>query len=344
MQHNLNPEEFFLKLSSLDEGLLLEFIRASRNFTATELKAYIDYINKKITKLDLGQALLDCCGTGGDKADTFNISTTAAIIAATLGSKVCKNGGRSTTSKTGSVDVLEALGLNLEAKLETKIQGLNKFNLAFYSSQVSAELLAPIKNLCRKHKELSFLSLLGPFTSPVKLYGQIIGVGREEWLGTMVDLAKVLIEEGALSHIILIHSKVIAKNIGLDELSTASESQIIELKYGYKKEFEFNPQDLGFKISSLEELLGGENSQENALIIKNILENNSNEAKLKTSLLNASCLGLLNDKKSSRNYQEFLERLSKHFENAHKSIISGQALENWQNLVALCRTQSIEQI
>lgn len=335
MPLKFQAEEFFAKLSSLDESALLEFVRASQNFSAAEIKTYIDYINQKITKLDLGQALVDCCGTGGDRTDTFNISTAAAIIAAACGSKVCKNGGRSTTSKTGSVDVLEALGLNLNANLETKIQGLNKFNLAFYSSPVSAELLAPIKNLCRKHKELSFLSLLGPLTSPVKLQGQMIGVGQEHWLGLMVDLGTQLIEEGNLSHLIIVDSKIIGKNTRLDELSTASESQIIELKLGYKKEFEFRPQDLDLEISSLEELSGGQSAKENALIIQSILETKASKAKLHTSLLNASCLRLLTNGKSSQNYQEFLENISKEFNQAQKALNSGQVLENWTNLLKL---------
>ena len=106
-----------------------------KDFTSEELIEILNELFLLDPKESTEFELFDCCGTGGDKSNTFNISTTTAIIAASTGIKTCKNGGRSSSSKTGSVDVLEQLGVNFSQDLKTKLIGLKKYGLAFHSSK-----------------------------------------------------------------------------------------------------------------------------------------------------------------------------------------------------------------
>lgn len=320
----------------MSEDELLAFIDSSHNFNSADIQNFLDYILERISPLDLKMEVFDCCGTGGDKANTFNISTAAAIVAAATGVKVCKNGGRSTTSTTGSVDVLEALGLNLAASLEAKINGLQQFNLAFYSSPVSAELLATIKQICRKHKRTSFLSLLGPLASPVKLYGQVIGCAKAEWLNTLSELQEKLLQQGSRHNALIIHSEFFDDESGLDELSVCSKSKIIELNATHQQTFDFDPRDLGLELRPRNELEGGSNHHINALIIKESLNANSlPNAAVETIALNAAAILYLANKELSRNYNEFLGNFNKYYKVSLNTITSGKALENFYALIGL---------
>lgn len=324
----------FNKLGSINEVELIDFIKQSENFSAKQIQEYLDYIYQQSPSLDLGLELYDCCGTGGDGANTFNISTATAIVAAAAGIKVCKNGGRSSSSTTGSVDVLEALGLNLGASLETKIEGLKKTNLAFYSSPISAELLAPIKQLCRKHKLTSLLSLIGPLASPVQLAGQIVGVGREKWFDIMVDLEMSLIKQGLRQRAIVLISEF-SDGSKVDELTSASKSKIIVLDTKGKTEFDFNPQDIGLNDPK-EDLAGSKDHQENASILASILETGSKlevrSSKLNTVALNVALLNYLANKNQTQNYDEFLELLGQYIYQAIEIIVSGKAQTNFSKL------------
>lgn len=334
----MNPENFFSELPAMSEKQLLEFVNLSQGFDSPTIKKFLDYILDQAPPLSLGLELFDCCGTGGDQANTFNISTTAAIVAAAAGAMVCKNGGRSTTSTSGSVDVLEALGLNLEASLETKLQGLKQHGLAFYSSPISANLLAPIKQVCRKHKLTSFLSLIGPLASPVQLYGQVIGCAKESWLDILTDLQKQLIEEGKRKNALIIYSKIFEDGSKLDELSVCSKSIVIELGLNHKQVFDFDPRDIGLEVQLKTSIKAGENHQSNANIIKRILKPQSsitNKSKIQTAALNSAAILYLSNKEQSQTHSQFLEKLNKYYNVSLETITSGQALRNLESLIEL---------
>lgn len=308
----------------MQEAELLEFIEDSQNFAATEILEYLDYIYQQAPPIDIGTDIYDCCGTGGDGANTFNISTTTAIVAAACGIKICKNGGRSSSSTTGSVDVLEALGVNLGASLETKLAGLEKFNLAFYSSPISAELLAPIKQVCRKHKLTSFLSLLGPIASPVQLCGQVVGVGREQWFGTMIDLQRELIKQGLRRKAAVVISEF-KDGSKLDELSSATRSKIVLLDASGLEELDFDPKDFDLDDKK-EDLAGGDDHQANAQIIENVLCSHEQtqsinlRAKQNTITLNSALLLYLRDPS---------QELGQYLSTVLEIISNGKALENF---------------
>ena len=322
----------------MNEEELLTFISSSQKFSSLEIQGFLDHIINQAPPLDLGLELFDCCGTGGDQANTFNISTAAAIVAASAGAKVCKNGGRSTSSISGSVDVLEALGLNLDASLETKVNGLKQFGLAFYSSSISANLLAPIKQICRKHKLTSFLSLIGPLASPVQLYGQVIGCAKESWLKILVDLQKQLIKEGSRHNALIIYSEFFEDGSKLDELSVCSKSQIIELGVHHQQVFDFDPRDLGLELQPKAEIAAGLDHQTNAEIIKSLLNaqgSTPSTGKIQTVALNAAAILYLANKEQSQANSEFLEKINKYYKMALNNIINGKAINNFNALLSL---------
>lgn len=286
----MEAAKLFEKIHSSNEDELVELIKNWQEYKASEVLAIYDFIQTKSPVLDTGMDLYDCCGTGGDGANTFNISTCAAIIAASLGIKICKNGGRSSTSKVGSVDVLEELGFDFSKRQEEKIELLKKFNLSFISSPVSAELMAPLKKVSRKYKLPSILSLIGPLTNPLKLKSQVIGIGKEKWLDTMQEISQELIKRGDREKIILVHSKDLASERRLDELSTATSSKIIEISKASLKEFDFDPKKESLKTGKFEDLGGGDNST-NADLIKEILDLSGEGPEFETRI-NSVCINV----------------------------------------------------
>lgn len=338
----LNPEIFFANLAELSDEQLLEFIDSwhERGETAEELHAFANYIFAIEPRIDTGFKVYDCAGTGGDGANTFNISTTAAIIAAAAGLRISKNGGRSTTSKSGSVDVLEALGFNFGADYQRKLLGLERHNLAFFASQVTGRLLLRVKTLCRQHKCTGFISLLGPLTSPIKLEGQIIGVGQRRWLEPQEGALRAFIKEDQLKKAVLLRSTTIR----FDELSSCSDS---ELSFVFKDtegtikslKYSFSPEDIGLKRSTMSELTGG-NASENALIVRGLLEGSlEDRAKLETACLNAALLLLLDkDLELLASGAKFAELLRKHYNFTQELVSSGKVWTNFQDLLTLLKS------
>lgn len=217
-----NPKEFFRWLETVDEGTLFDFISKwhAEGETSSELISFIEFfrelspplkLDTKVAKrtsssLHALQPPCDCAGTGGDKSNSFNISTATAFLVAYAGLPVIKNGGRSASSKVGSVDVLSELGLDLDIPDEKKIKAFQELNLSFFSSKISAEYLAPVKNLARKNKSTSFINLIAPFLSPVELEGQLIGVAKLKWLPIMQEISEYFIQKGYRKKIILVYS------------------------------------------------------------------------------------------------------------------------------------------
>ena len=198
---------------------------------------------------------VDCCGTGGDKSGTYNISTAVAIVAASCGIPMAKHGNRAASSKSGAADVLEALGVNLNLTTDKLEEALNKLNFAF--------LMAPNHHAAMKHvvpvrKELgvrTIFNLLGPLANPAGANRQLIGVFDPKWLRPMAEALCNLGTERAW----LVHG-----SDGLDEITTSASTTIVTLDEGGNiEEGILTPEDFGIEQSNLNELLGG-NSKENA--------------------------------------------------------------------------------
>ncbi|WP_425055372.1 anthranilate phosphoribosyltransferase [Pseudomonas abyssi] len=189
-----------------------------------------------------GERLVDTCGTGGDGANIFNVSTAAALVVAAAGGKVAKHGNRAVSGKSGSADLLEAAGVNLNLTPEQVARCVESVGVGF--------MFAPAHHGAMKHaigprRELgmrTLFNMLGPMTNPAGVKHQVIGVFTQALCRPIAEVLKRLGSE----HVLVVHSKD-----GLDELSLAATSHIAELKDGEVREYDVSPEELGIKSRSL---------------------------------------------------------------------------------------------
>ena len=192
-----------------------------------------------------GDHLVDTCGTGGDGASTFNISTASAIVTAAAGAQVAKHGNRSVSSSCGSADVLEAAGVNLELTAEQVAQCVEKIGVGF--------LFAPMHHSAMKHaigprREMgvrTLFNLLGPLTNPAGAPNQVLGVFSAYWLNL---LAQVLGRLGS-RHVMVVHA-----DDGLDEISIGAATQVAELKNGSVSCYRISPEQFGMQTGGVDTL------------------------------------------------------------------------------------------
>jgi len=258
--------------------------------------------------------LLDTCGTGGDKSGTFNISTTVAFVAAGAGVPVAKHGNRAATSKSGSADVLEALGVNLDLTAEQVGQCVDQVGIGF----LFARTLHPaMKHVAIPRKEIgvrTIFNILGPLTNPAGAQRQLMGV----FAADLTDmLAHVLGRLGSLE------AMVVNGYGGLDELTTSGPNRVSHYKDGRVQSYELNPYELGFHGATIHDLLGGE-PQVNADILKGILDGSVQGAKRDVVVLNAAAALMVGGK---------VESIPDGINLANDSINSGNALNKLQQLI-----------
>jgi len=220
---------------------------------------------------------IDTCGTGGDGANTFNISTVAAIIAASCGVPVAKHGNRSVSSRSGSADVLEALGVNINLTPEQVQQCIEETNIGFMFAPTFHKCMAHAAPARREMGIRTVFNIAGPLTNPANAKGQLTGVYSR---ALVAPIANVLLNLG-VEHAMVVHG-----SDGLDELTTTGETYIAEVKDGKVKEYTVKPADFGLNIASIEDLRGG-SSEDNAVIIKGILKGELG-AKSDIAVLNAA--------------------------------------------------------
>ena len=207
--------------------------------------------------------LVDTCGTGGDGANLFNVSSASAFVAAAAGAQVAKHGGRSVSSSTGSADLLEAAGINLDITAEQVARCVEEVGVGF--------MYAPAHHSAMKYaggarKELgmrTIFNMLGPITNPANVKRQVIGVFNGELCRPM---AEVLARLGS-EHVMVVHAKD-----GLDEISLATETQVAELKDGEIREYFIKPEDFGMQSKSLIGL-SVSNAEDSLLLIRDALGN-----------------------------------------------------------------------
>ena len=272
---------------------------------ADELISFIEFLRKAHPPMGLKSEVYDCAGTGGDKADTFNISTSSAIVAAALGLPIFKNGGRSASSRTGSVDFLETLGISFNSSDEERIKRFYDYGLSFISSPVSAKYLAPVKRIAKAKKQSSFINLIAPFLSPLELDAQIIGVAHKKWIPVILEIAKYFIEKGYRKRFILVHASNPANpEKVLDEAASIWPYKIYFLDAESTFDHSFLPSGLGMRSGDLPDLRGGD-SEENVRIFKSLIqadlprgdytEWSAMQSKFDTLLLNTALLFALRE-------------------------------------------------
>ncbi len=226
--------------------------------TIDEITAAARVMRKLSTKVEVnGEHLVDTCGTGGDGANIFNVSTAAAFVVSAAGGKVAKHGNRSVSSSTGSADVLEAAGVNLNLSGDQVARAVNEIGVGF--------MFAPAHHSAMKHaigprKEIALrtiFNILGPITNPANVPNQVLGV----FDGALcTPLAEVLGRLGS-NHVLVVHAKD-----GLDEISLSGKTVVAELKDGKVTEYEICAQDFNIAEQSLDGLSVDSSEQSLALI------------------------------------------------------------------------------
>jgi anthranilate phosphoribosyltransferase len=208
------------------------------------------------------EALVDTCGTGGDASDTFNISTAAALTIAGVGVRVAKHGNRGITSKCGSADVMEALGVKIEIPVDRIAECLNQIGLAFMFAPAMHGATRHVQSARRELRPLrSVFNLLGPLTNPAHASAQVVGVYSAELVEKLALALKLL----GLKRALVVHGAD-----GLDEITITGPTRIGEVRGEWVRVYEVTPQQFGFSTAPLQAISGGD-TQANAEIIRSIL-------------------------------------------------------------------------
>lgn len=214
--------------------------------TVDEVAAAAQVLREMATKVPVsGPHLLDTCGTGGDASKTFNISTTAAFVVAAAGGRVAKHGSRSVSGRSGSADVLEAAGVNLELTPDQVKTCIETLGVGFLFAQRHHGAMKYAIGPRRELGVRTLFNLLGPLTNPAGAPNQLVGVYTDQWVE---GLARVLQQLGS-SHVMVVHAED-----GLDEISIAAPTHVAELKNGLITNYYVQPEQFGFERTSLSEL------------------------------------------------------------------------------------------
>ncbi len=209
-----------------------------------------------------GEHVVDTCGTGGDSMGTFNISTTAAFVAAAAGARVAKHGNRSVSSKTGSADVLEAAGVNLDLTPEQVAQCVEELGVGFMFAPKHHNAMKFAIGPRREMGVRTIFNLLGPLTNPAGAPNQVLGVFSRDWVE---PVAQVLMKLGS-HHVLVVHS-----DDGMDEMSIAAPTHVAELKDGAVITYTIEPGDVGVAHGSLD-TLKVRDAAESLALVHSVLE------------------------------------------------------------------------
>src|ERR1700690_2822013 len=229
--------------------------------TVEEIVGFAEAIRAAATPLELPtasvldasgtgrDALVDTCGTGGDTSGTFNISTATAFVVAGAGVRVAKHGNRSVTSRCGSADVMETLGVNIELSAAQVAACLDQVGLAFLFAPAMHSAMKHVQTARRELRLRTIFNLLGPLTNPARATCQVVGVYA-------ADLVEKLAE--ALSMLGLRRALVVHGSDGLDEITISSPTRVAEVRDGQVHTYEVTPEEFGLKRAPLEDISGGD--------------------------------------------------------------------------------------
>jgi len=268
-------------MSSYEAKVLLEKLYLDGE-DVEEIAAAAKVMRRHSLKVDLpsdiSEKLIDNCGTGGDKSGSFNISTTTSLVLASCGCFVAKHGNRSITSNSGSADMLEALGVNLNLavdKLPTMLMETGFMFMFAINHHPAMKYIMPIR---KSLNHRTIFNILGPLTNPAGAKKQLVGVFSENYLYKMAKALSMLDSESAM---------IVSSRDGLDEISISDITYFSQLKDKNIKDGEINPEVYGFKLSPMDAIKGG-NAIENAKITMDILKGYEKGARRDIILLNSA--------------------------------------------------------
>ncbi len=297
--------------------VMAEFLKAlaAKGETVDEIAGAADVMNEKVTRVRCDADCIDTCGTGGDGISTFNVSTTAAIIAAAAGATVAKHGNRTHTRVSGSAEAMQHLGVNLDADVPTLERCLRECRIAF--------LYAPSLHPAMKHaapvrKQLgirTIFNLLGPLTNPAGARRQVLGTSRPE----LTDKLAAVLAARNVEHAWVVHG-----HDGLCDLTITGPTRVTEVRGGAMRTFEVSPQDVGFDPAPREVLLV-DSPQASAAAILEILEGREQGPRRRHALLNAAAALVV---------AELAGDLREGVARAAEAVDSTQALQTLRKLVS----------
>ncbi len=302
-----------------DPVLISAFLTAlaMKGETDNEIAGCADGMRSKAVFFDTCGDALDIVGTGGDKSNSFNISTTASFVAAAAGVKIAKHGNRAASSKCGTADCLEALGVKIDCAPEVMQKSLSENNTAFLFAQkyhIAMRFVGPVR---KKIGIRTVFNILGPLSNPGHANHMVLGVFSIEYVE---KIAKALVKLG-VSDALVVYGKD-----GLDEISACGETAVAEIRNGDIKFYTIKPEDFGFEHCAKSELLGG-TPDENAEIMRRILRGNGTKAQNTAVILNAAaCIYV--DGKGAVSFADAVKQ-------AEEILLSGKAYHVLLNFIKI---------
>jgi anthranilate phosphoribosyltransferase len=289
-----------------------------RGETAAEIagaaSAMRDHMIPLPVHYDLKEKLIDNCGTGGDKSNSFNVSTTVSIVLAACGCYVAKHGNRSITSKSGSADMLEALGMNLNLNLENSAKILEETGFTFMFAQNHHPAMKYIMPIRKSIPHRTIFNILGPLSNPATVSKQLIGVFDKSYINKLAYAMDMLDTK---------RSMIVSSNDGMDEISISDITYATSLYNGKIEDFEINPEDYGIPMSDKQEIIGGDAAY-NAKLTSDILSKKLVGSKLDIVLLNAAAALIVDEK--ARDFKDGIDM-------AKGAIMSGAAKEKLAQII-----------
>ena len=282
--HDLSTDEAASVLREIMEGRVGDVQTAgflialrTKGETVDEVAGLAKTMRELALRVDAGQpALVDTAGTGGG-APSFNVSTTAALLAAAAGAKIAKHGNRSATGRSGSADVLEALGARIDLEPAAIVECIDDVGFGFMFAPMHHQATRYVVPVRRELAVRTIFNLLGPLTNPAGAARQVIGVSDPSYLETMAGALNRLGSESAL---------IVSSEDGLDELSVSAPTRVVELKDGQIDSFTLTPEDAGLERASADSLSQGDPDQ-NAELARSVLGGGADGVERSLVVLNA---------------------------------------------------------
>lgn len=247
------------KVSPVQAGAILAALRM-KGETVDEIRGFVQAMRARMLTVK-AEGAIDIVGTGGDEVGPFNISTAAAFVAAGAGAKVAKHGNRSASSKCGSADVLEALGVNIHLKPDEAQKVIERAGIVFFFAPLFHPATKQVVAVRKELKIRTVFNILGPLLNPAGVKRQLLGAANTATGKKIADVAKALGYE---------HLLIVSSEDGMDKISLSAKTRAYEIKGTAVKTFTIDPKKFGFKASTKNDILGG-TPEENAAIIRAIL-------------------------------------------------------------------------
>jgi anthranilate phosphoribosyltransferase len=287
-----------------------------RDISNNELIGFVEASLQNMNYFDNDLNLLDIVGTGGDNLNTINVSTISSVVCASMGCKIAKHGNRSVSSKCGSADLLESLGIKIDLDIKSAQKLLAITNFVFLFAPLYHQAFAYVKEPRKAFGKRTYFNLLGPLLNPAKAKNIVLGVYDKKYISLFVD---TLLACGTINAYV-----VCGKNPAIDEISISGNTYYQQIINGQSDGilYEFDPKEYGFDLHDIKDIVGGD-VDTNTIIAKKILSGNGNDAQNQAIILNAGF--------ALSTYEQISLKLA--FDKVSKKLLSGQCLDTLKEII-----------